>query len=35
MREIVARNAAFMREVWDRDDAIDFFKPRARATRPS
>src|SRR5579875_3495930 len=26
MREIVARNAPFVREVWDRDDAILFFQ---------
>ena len=26
MREIVQRNAAFTREVWDRDAAIEFFK---------
>lgn len=25
MKEIVARGAAFEREVWDRDDAIEFF----------
>ena len=25
MREIVARNEPFVREVWDRDDAIAFF----------
>ncbi len=28
MREIVARNAAFTREVWDRGDAIRFFEER-------
>jgi threonyl-tRNA synthetase len=28
MREIVARNAGFVREVWDRDAAIEFFKAR-------
>jgi threonyl-tRNA synthetase len=28
MREIVARNAPFEREVWDRDDAIRFFEDR-------
>ncbi len=28
MREIVARNAAFEREVWDRDEAIRFFEAR-------
>ncbi len=28
MREIVARNAPFEREVWDRDDAIAFFEAR-------
>ncbi len=28
MREIVARNAAFVREEWDRDDAIAFFENR-------
>ena len=28
MREIVARNAGFEREVWDRDDAIAFFEAR-------
>ena len=28
MREIVARNAAFEREVWDRDEAIAFFEAR-------
>ncbi len=28
MREIVARNAAFVREEWDRDDAIAFFEHR-------
>jgi threonyl-tRNA synthetase len=26
MREIIQRNAAFTREVWDRDQAIEFFK---------
>ena len=28
MREIVARNASFVREEWDRDDAIKFFEHR-------
>ena len=28
MREIVARNAPFVREVWDRNDAILFFENR-------
>ena len=28
MREIVAANAPFVREVWDRDDAIAFFEGR-------
>ena len=28
MREIVARNARFEREVWNRDDAIAFFEAR-------
>ncbi|MBW4021595.1 MAG: threonine--tRNA ligase [Proteobacteria bacterium] len=28
MREIVAANAPFMREVWDRNDAIAFFQAR-------
>ena len=28
MREIVARNAPFTREVWDRDEAIRFFEER-------
>jgi threonyl-tRNA synthetase len=28
MREIVARNAAFVREEWDRNDAIAFFEAR-------
>ena len=28
MREIVARNAAFEREVWDRDEAIRIFEAR-------
>jgi threonyl-tRNA synthetase len=28
MREIVARNAPFVREVWDRDEAILFFQNR-------
>ncbi len=28
MREIVARRAKFVREVWDRDDAIAFFEAR-------
>ena len=31
MREIVARNAPFEREVWDRDDAIRFFEQRGEA----
>jgi threonyl-tRNA synthetase len=31
MREIVARNAAFEREVWDRDEAIAFFVARGEA----
>jgi len=31
MREIVARNAAFEREVWDRDAAIAFFEQRGEA----
>ena len=28
MREIVARNASFVREEWDREDAIAFFEAR-------
>jgi threonyl-tRNA synthetase len=28
MREIIAANAAFTREVWDRDEAIAFFEAR-------
>ena len=28
MRDIVARNAAFTREVWDREAAIEFFEER-------
>jgi threonyl-tRNA synthetase len=28
MREIVARDAPFVREVWDRDEAIAFFEAR-------
>ncbi len=28
MREIIARSAAFEREVWDRDEAIAFFEAR-------
>ena len=28
MREIIARNAPFEREVWDRDDAVAFFDGR-------
>ena len=28
MREIIARNAAFERQVWDRDEAIRFFEAR-------
>jgi threonyl-tRNA synthetase len=28
MREIVARNAAFVREEWDRTEAIEFFEAR-------
>ncbi|MGI4951382.1 MAG: threonine--tRNA ligase [Janthinobacterium lividum] len=31
MREIIARNAAFTREVWDRDEAIAFFEARGEA----
>ena len=31
MREIVARNAAFVREEWDRDEAIAFFRARGEA----
>ena len=31
MREIVARNAPFEREVWDRDDAIQFFRDRGES----
>ena len=31
MREIVARNAPFEREVWDRDNAIQFFQDRGEA----
>ncbi len=31
MREIIARNAAFTREVWDRDKAIEFFKAKGEA----
>jgi len=29
MREIVARNAKFVREEWDREEAIQFFEDRA------
>ncbi|MBX5454667.1 MAG: threonine--tRNA ligase [Acidobacteriia bacterium] len=28
MREIIARNAPFVREVWDRDEAIRFFEAK-------
>ena len=28
MREIIARNASFRREVWDRDEAIAFFQSK-------
>ena len=36
MREIVARNAPFEREVWDRDEAIALLRgSAASATRPS
>jgi threonyl-tRNA synthetase len=31
MREIVARNAPFTREVWDREDAIAFFRERGES----
>jgi threonyl-tRNA synthetase len=31
MREIIARNAPFQREVWDRDDAIAFFRARGES----
>ena len=31
MREIVARNAAFERQVWDRDEAIAFFEARGES----
>jgi threonyl-tRNA synthetase len=31
MREIVARNALFEREVWDRNEAIAFFEARGEA----
>ena len=31
MREIVARNAAFERQVWNRDEAIRFFEARGEA----
>ncbi len=31
MREIVARRAKFVREVWDRDDAIAFFEARGES----
>ena len=31
MREIVARNAAFEREEWDREEAIEFFTRRGEA----
>ena len=31
MRDIVARNAPFERQVWDRDDAIRFFQARGEA----
>ena len=31
MREIVAKNAAFERQVWDRDEAIAFFEARGEA----
>jgi threonyl-tRNA synthetase len=31
MREIVARNAGFVREEWDRDDAIAFFEAKGEA----
>jgi threonyl-tRNA synthetase len=31
MREIIARNATFEREEWDRDDAIAFFEARGEA----
>ena len=31
MRQIVARNAAFEREVWDRDEAIRFFEDRGES----
>ena len=31
MREIIARNAAFAREVWPREQAIEFFKNRGEA----
>ena len=31
MREIIARNAPFEREVWDRDEAIRFFEGRGEA----
>jgi len=31
MRDIIARNAPFEREVWDRDEAIRFFQARGEA----
>ena len=31
MRQIVARNATFEREVWDRDEAIRFFEDRGES----
>ena len=31
MREIIARNAGFQREVWDRDEAIAFFEQKGEA----
>ncbi len=31
MRQIVAKNAAFEREVWDRDEAIAFFEARGES----
>ena len=36
MREIIARNAPFERQVWDRDEAIAILPGHAaRPTRPS
>ena len=35
MREIVARNAGFVREVWPREEAIRFFEEKGERYRPS